>query len=111
MVHETSTLEFSIVLGECENFSYGIQSDYGDSEDHSDEVSYDEVRDYIKSLVDKVEGFFLGEHRTIGNIYYFDDGTMNINFCDYKQVNWDEYKEIELENVPSIEPKFEFETK
>jgi len=100
------SLEFSICLNECEEFSYQVQSDYGDREDKSDDVSYEDVNDYIHSLVKKVKGFFIGEHRTYGNIYYYDDNTMEITFHDYPQPDWDKQDHYEILDIPTILPNF-----
>ena len=36
--NEIMTLEFSICLNECEDFSYEVLSDYGDREDKSEDI-------------------------------------------------------------------------
>jgi hypothetical protein len=104
--NEISSLEFSICLNECEDFCYEVQSDYGDREDKSEDIDHDQVNTYIHSLVGKVKGFFIGEHRTYGNIYYYDDNTMEITFHDYPQPDFDEQDHFEILDIPTILPNF-----
>lgn len=103
---EISNLEFSICLDECEDFTYEVLSDYGDREDHSEDVSYEDVNDYIHSLIGKVEGFFIGEHRTYGNIYYYDNGTMDIILNDCDGPSFESQVGYTFKDIPSILPKF-----
>ena len=105
--NEISTLEFSICLDECEDYSYEVVSEYGDKEERGEEISHEEVNDYIHSLVGKVEGFFIGEHRTYGNIYFYDDNTMEIMFHDYPEPDWNKQNHYEILDIPSILPNFE----
>ena len=105
--NEICSLEFSICLDECEDFCYEVQSEYGDREDHTEDIDFDDVTNYIKSLVGQVKGFFIGEHRTYGNIYYYDDNTMDISFHDYPQPDWDEQEHYQIDDVPSILPNFQ----
>ena len=99
--NEIKKLEFSICLDECEEFTY-----LENGEDIGDDVSYEDVNDYIHSLVGKVKGFFIGEHRTYGNIYYYDDNTMEIMFHDYPQPDWDKQDHFEVLDIPTILPNF-----
>jgi len=100
--NEIKKLEFSICLNECEEFSYVV-----DGEDISDDVSYEDVNDYIHSLVKKVKGFFIGEHRTYGEINYYEDNTMDIFFHDYSKPDWDVIQDHHhIKNVKTILPNF-----
>lgn len=105
--NQISTLEFSICLNECEDYSYEVISEYGDREERGEDISHEEVNDYIHSLVGKVDKFFIGEHRTYGNIYYYDDNTMDIVFHDYPQPDWDKQDHYKIDSVPSVLPDFQ----
>ena len=47
----TKTLEYSMDYSqECEDFTFEIQSDYGDREDHSDKVNHKQVTDFYQFI-------------------------------------------------------------
>jgi hypothetical protein len=100
----TKRLDYSMDYSqECEDFTLNVLCDYGDMEDHSDEVEYKQVTDFINSLVHVVDGFFLSEDRTEGTINWFDNGTMSITNRMYNSPDWSDFDEVEIENVPSID--------
>jgi hypothetical protein len=98
------TLEYSMDYSqECEDFTFEVQSDYGDREDHSDEVEYKQVTDFINSLVGVVKDFYLSEDRTEGTITWFDNGTMSITNRMYNSPDWSDFDEVRIEGIPSID--------
>jgi hypothetical protein len=98
------TLEYSMDYSqECEDFTFEVLSDYGDREDHSDDVTYKQVTDFINSLVGVVNEFFLSEDRTEGTITWFDNGTMSIRNRIYNSPDWSDFDEDWIENIPSID--------
>jgi hypothetical protein len=100
----TKTLEYSMDYSqECEDFTFEVQSNYGDREDHSGEVEYKQVTDFINSLVHVVNGFFLSEDRTEGTITWFDNGTMSITNRMYNSPDWSYFDEVTIEDIPSID--------
>ena len=100
----TKTLEYSMDYSqECEDFTFEIQSDYGDREDHSDKVNHKQVTDFINSLVQDVTEFFLSEDRTEGTITWFDDNTMSITNRTYNSPDWSDFDETEIDNIPQID--------
>lgn len=100
-MNETTSLEFSISLGECESFVYIVHD-----EDCSKSVTHDEVRDYIKSLVGQVKGFTIDdEGRIEGDIFYYDDNTMEMSIRYFKPLS-DKPRVKMFNDIPSILPKF-----
>jgi len=100
----TKRLDYSMDYSqECEDFTLNVLCDYGDMEDRSGEVEYKQVTDFINSLVDSVEGFYLSEDRTEGTITWFDDGTMSITNRFYNSPNWSDFDEVDIEDIPSID--------
>ncbi len=94
----TKKLDYSMDYSqECEDFTFEIQSD------HSDEVTFEQVTDFINSLVGVVKDFYLSEDRTEGTITWFDDGTMSITNRFYNSPDWSDFDETEIDNIPQID--------
>jgi len=100
----TKRLDYSMDYSqECEDFTLNVLCDYGDMEDHSGDFTLEQVTEFINSLVDSVEGFYLSEDRTSGMVTWFDDGTMSITNRFYNSPNWGDFDETEIENIPSLD--------
>jgi len=100
----TKRLDYSMDYSqECEDFTLNVLCDYGDMEDHSGEVEYKQVTDFINSLVGVVNEFFLSLDRTEGTITWFDNGTMSITNRMYNSPDWGYFDEVTIEGIPSID--------
>jgi hypothetical protein len=100
-----TNLEFTMGYdGECEDFNFTK-----DDIDLTDNISFDDVTNYIKKLEDTIDKFFLSEHRTEGNIYFNDNGTMDIFFCYFTEPDDDKFKNYKIKKIPTIEFEFTHE--
>jgi hypothetical protein len=88
-------LDFSVdYSGECEDFEIFI-----DDVEKTDDVSFDDVTNYIKKLEENVEDFFLSEHRTSGIITITDD-VMTIEFRTFNEPDWDNFDDHTITTTP-----------
>lgn len=71
---------------------------------NNEEVYIDE--EDVQLLIDeleKVEGFFISEHRTQVRIWWNEDGTMDIRFRYFNEPDDGEFDDYELLGIPPIE--------
>lgn len=93
----TKYIDFSIDYdGNCESVDEFLIND--------EEVSIDEsdVQPLIDEL-EKVEGFFISEHRTQVRVWWKEDGTMDVSFRYFNEPDWGEFDDHELLGIPPIE--------
>ncbi len=72
---------------------------------NDEEVSINDDSD-VQPLIDeleKVEGFFISEHRTQVRVWWKEDGTMDVRFRYFNEPDWAEFDEYELLGIPPIE--------
>ena len=93
----TKYIDFSIDYdGNCESVDEFLINDEEVSIDDSD------VQPLIDEL-EKVEGFFISEHRTQVRVWWNEDGTMDIRFRYFNEPDWGEFDDHELLGIPPIE--------
>jgi hypothetical protein len=93
----TKYIDFSIDYdGNCECVDELLINDEEVSIDDSD------VQPLIDEL-EKVEGFFISEHRTQVRVWWNEDGTMDIRFRYFNEPDWGEFDDHELLGIPPIE--------
>lgn len=70
---------------------------------NNEEVSIDDsdVQPLIEEL-QKVEGFYLSEHRTQVRVWWNEDGTMDVRYRDYTEPDWGVFDDYELLGIPPI---------
>jgi len=94
----TKYIDFSIDYdGNCECVDEFLIND--------EEVSINDDSD-VQPLIDeleKVEGFFISEHRTQVRVWWKEDGTMDVRFRYFNEPDWGEFDEYELLGIPPIE--------
>jgi hypothetical protein len=99
----TKYIDFSIDYdGNCECVDDFLIND--------EEVSINDDSD-VQPLIEelqKVEGFYLSEHRTQVRIWWNEDGTMDVRYRYFNEPDWGEFDDFELLGLPPIE--FEPET-
>ena len=71
---------------------------------NDEEVSIDDsnVQPLINEL-NKVEGFFISEHRTQVRIWWNENGTMDVRFRYFNEPEDGEFEDYELLGIPPIE--------
>jgi hypothetical protein len=94
----TKYIDFSIDYdGNCECVDDFLIND--------EEVSINDDSD-VQPLIDelqKVEGFYLSEHRTQVRVWWNEDGTMDVRYRFYNEPDWGEFDDYELLGLPPIE--------
>jgi hypothetical protein len=96
---EIKTLEYSMDYSqECEDFTFEISG-----RDHSDDVTDNQVTEFINSLVDEVKGFYLSLDRTEGTVIWYDNGLMRIDNRTYNSPDWNDFDEVRLKDIPLID--------
>lgn len=66
------------------------------------QIDDEDVTPLIKGL-QKLEGFYLSEHRTQVRVWWNEDGTMDVHYRNYTEPDWGVFDEHELLGVPPIE--------
>lgn len=93
----TKYIDFSIDYdGNCECVDDFLINDEEVSIDDSD------VQPLIDEL-EKVEGFFISEHRTQVRVWWKEDGTMDVRFRYFNEPDDCEFDDYELLGIPPIE--------
>jgi hypothetical protein len=94
----TKYIDFSIDYdGNCECVDDFLIND--------EEVSINDDSD-VQPLIEelqKVEGFYLSEHRTQVRVWWNEDGTMDVRYRFYNEPDWGEFDDYELLGLPPIE--------
>jgi hypothetical protein len=94
----TKYIDFSIDYdGNCECVDDFLIND--------EEVSINDDSD-VQPLIDelqKVEGFYLSEHRTQVRVWWNEDGTMDVRYRFYNEPDWGEFDDYELLGLPPVE--------
>lgn len=95
------SLDFSLDYDlECEDFNL-----YNGDEE-IDDVSYDDVTNYVNKLIKEVNEFEVSEHRTEGVIEFKGD-KMEIRLSVFDLPEDGEFHDVVIENIPII--PFEYE--
>jgi hypothetical protein len=94
----TKYIDFSIDYdGNCECVDDFLIND--------EEVSINDDSD-VQPLIEelqKVEGFYLSEHRTQVRVWWNEDGTMDVRYRFYNEPDWSEFDNYELLGLPPVE--------
>jgi hypothetical protein len=94
----TKYIDFSIDYdGNCECVDDFLIND--------EEVSINDDSD-VQPLIEelqKVEGFYLSEHRTQVRVWWNEDGTMDVRYRFYNEPDWGEFDDYELLGLPPVE--------
>jgi hypothetical protein len=94
----TKYIDFSIDYdGNCECVDDFLIND--------EEVSINDDSDVqpLIEVLQKVEGFYLSEHRTQVRVWWNEDGTMDVRYRFYNEPDWGEFDDYELLGLPPIE--------
>lgn len=98
-----SYLSFTIGFdGGCEDVGYFEV----DGVDKTESVDYSDVEKFVKKLLG-VEEFFLSEHRTEVEVWWYENNKMDVYFISYNLPDDDEFDEHYLEGLEPIEFKTE----
>ena len=92
-------LEFSLDYnGQCEDIStFEVEG-----HDKSEDVYFEDVDKFVKEL-EKLDKFYVSEHRTEVSVYWSEDGIMNVKFRYFNEPDWGEFEDYELLGIPPIE--------
>jgi hypothetical protein len=98
MSKEKMYIDFSIDYdGDCESIDDFVIN----NEDGLDDVTDEDVNKLIGNLK-KIEGFMVSEHRTQVQVWWFENGTMNVHFRYFNEPDDSEFDDHELNDIPSV---------
>ena len=66
------------------------------------QIDDEDVTPLIKEL-QKLEGFYLSEHRTEVRVWWNEHGTMDVRYRNYTEPDWGVFDDYELLGIPPIE--------
>jgi hypothetical protein len=97
---EKSYLSFSLDFdGKCEDVdTYQI-----DGVDTTDDVSYESVDKFVEEGLMSIDEFFVSEHRTEVQVWWNEDGTMDVHFRYFNEPEDGEFDDNELNGIEPIE--------
>lgn len=92
-------LEFSLDYdGQCEDIStFEVEG-----HDKSEDVYFEDVDNFVKEL-EKLDKFYVSQHRTEVRVYWNEDGTMNVHFRYFNEPEDGEFDDHELNGLEPIE--------
>ena len=92
-------LEFSLDYdGQCEDIStFEVEG-----HDKSEDVYFEDVDNFVKEL-EKLDKFYVSQHRTEVRVYWNEDGTMNVHFRYFNAPEDGEFDDHELNGLEPIE--------
>lgn len=92
-------LEFSLDYdGQCED----IPTFEVEGHDKSEDVYFEDVDNFVKEL-EKLDKFYVSQHRTEVRVYWNEDGTMNVHFRYFNEPEDGEFDDHELNGLEPIE--------
>ncbi len=88
------SLDYNGQCEDIEDFSYSGQ-------DFTDDISFGDVNKFVKVLKG-IEGFNVSPHRTIVTVIWYDNGTMKVQYDYFTEPDWDSFKIVNLDGLPSV---------
>ncbi len=84
--------------GECED----VETYMVDGQDLTDDVSTDDVDVFVTKL-EELDKFFVSEHRTEVQVWWLEDGTMDVHYRYFNEPDDGEFDDYELTKLKPIE--------
>lgn len=98
MIYSQMFIDFSLDYdGQCED----ISTFEVDGQDFSEDVYFSDVDKFVKEL-EKLEHFYVSEHRTEVRVFWNEEGTMNVHFRFFNEPEDGEFTDHEINGLEPI---------